>query len=335
MTDIKKHILLVDDEERLLNSMAQRIALLGHDPVKATSGLKALELARTTRFDLAIVDLKMPDMDGLVTITKLKELDPDLRTVLLTGYGSDKTRQATEALGAIYFEKDAMAGLWDVIRQSGGEGNVFVIHSPAADTATPPEADRTEPPGKGLARLIGETPEMQRLRKNIRRLSELDCPVVIHGESGTGKELAARIIHRLSRRRDQRFLAFDCGCFSNDFRFPELVASLTTLPGNSPDPDFSGTILLDHIENMPAQTQTDMLAILEQNAPDVHMDVRFIVATQKSLDKKVSQGRFNRKLFQRLRAICIEMPASGTGPRTSPCCAGIFWTGSTRRSKKM
>ncbi len=85
--------------------MAQRIALLGHDPVKATSGLKALELARTTRFDLAIVDLKMPDMDGLVTITKLKELDPDLRTVLLTGYGSDKTRQATEALGAIYFEK--------------------------------------------------------------------------------------------------------------------------------------------------------------------------------------------------------------------------------------
>ncbi len=113
------------------------------------------------------------------------------------------------------------------------------------------------------------------------------------------------------------------------------MASLTTLPGNSPDPDFSGTILLDHIENMPAQTQTDMLAILEQNAPDVHMDVRFIVATQKSLDKKVSQGRFNRKLFQRLRAICIEMPASGTGPRTSPCCAGIFWTGSTRRSKKM
>ncbi|MEX1297601.1 MAG: response regulator, partial [Desulfotignum sp.] len=87
MDELKKHILLVDDEERLLNSMAQRIALLGHDPVKATSGIRALELAKTVRFDLAIVDLKMPDMDGLVTITKLKELDPDLRTVLLTGYG--------------------------------------------------------------------------------------------------------------------------------------------------------------------------------------------------------------------------------------------------------
>jgi len=316
MADIKKHILLVDDEERLLNSMAQRISLLGHEPVKATSGLQALDLAKTARFDLAIVDLKMPEMDGLVTITKLKELDPDLRTVLLTGYGSDKTRQATEALGAMYFEKDAMAGLWDVIRQSGGEGNVFVIHSPPAGTATPLEADRTDSGGPPLSRIIGETPEMQRLRKNIHRLAELDCPVIIRGETGTGKELAARTIHRLSRRKDQRFLAFDCGCFSSDFRFRELVASLNSRTGEDTGPAFAGIIFLDHIGNMPVQAQTDMLSILEHQhpAPDrdsasFAMDVRFIVATQGSLDKKVAQGRFNRTLFQRIRAISLEMPA--------------------------
>lgn len=316
MTDNKKHILLVDDEERLLNSMGQRISLLGHEPVKATSGLQALELAKTARFDLAIVDLKMPEMDGLVTITKLKELDPDLRTVLLTGYGSDKTRQATEALGAMYFEKDAMAGLWDVIRQSGGEGNVFVIHSPPAGTATPLEADRTDPGGQPFSRIIGETPKMQRLRKNIHRLAELDCPVIIQGETGTGKELAARTIHRLSRRKDQRFLAFDCGCFSSDFRFRELVASLNHRTGEDGGPAFAGTIFLDHIENMPAQAQTDMLSILEHqypasdtDSPGVAMDVRFIVATQGSLNKRVDQGRFNRTLFQRIRAISLEMPA--------------------------
>jgi two-component system response regulator AtoC len=316
MTDSKKHILLVDDEERLLNSMAQRIALLGHDPVKATSGIRALELAKTARFDLAIVDLKMPDMDGLVTITKLKELDPDLRTVLLTGYGSEKTRQATEALGAMYFEKDAMGGLWDVIRQSGGEGNVFVIHSPQPETPTPLETDRLDQDPRPPGRIIGETPDMQRLRKNIHRLAELDCPVIIHGETGTGKELAARTIHRLSRRKDQRFLAFDCGCFSSDFRFKELVASLNPRTGDDAGPGFAGTILLDHIEHMPAQTQTDMLSILEHPHPDASnaplsfsMDVRFIVATQVQLDKKVDQGRLNRQLFQRLRAISLEMPA--------------------------
>ena len=316
MTDIKKHILLVDDEERLLNSMAQRISLLGHEPVKATSGLQALDLAKTARFDLAIVDLKMPEMDGLVTITKLKELDPDLRTVLLTGYGSDKTRQATEALGAMYFEKDAMAGLWDVIRQSGGDRNVFVIHSPSSGMATALDTDRADPGGQPLSRIIGETQEMQRLRKNIHRLAELDCPVIIHGETGTGKELSARTIHRLSRRKDQRFLAFDCGCFSSDFRFKELVASLDHRDGEDSGTAFAGTLFLDHIENMPAQAQTDMLSILEQTflSPDkdssgIAMDVRFIVATLGSLDERVDQGRFNRTLFQRIRAISLEMPS--------------------------
>lgn len=100
--------MLVDDEERLLNSMSQRISLLGFVPLKASSGIQAIEIVKKTRVDLAIVDLKMPDMDGLVTITKLKEIAPNLKTVLLTGYGSQKTKQATEALGSMYVEKDSM-----------------------------------------------------------------------------------------------------------------------------------------------------------------------------------------------------------------------------------
>ena len=319
MTDNKKHILLVDDEERLLNSMAQRILLLGFVPIKASSGIRALEIAKTTRIDLAIVDLKMPDMDGLVTITKLKEMVPDLKTVLLTGYGSEKARQATEALGAMYFEKDAMAGLWDVIKNSGKEGNVFVINPPSAGAGMPLETDTPETGRQNLSRIIGETPEMQRLLKNIRRLSELDCTIIIHGEIGTGKELAARTIHQLGHRKNQRFLAFDCGCFSNDFRFRELVASLGPQSGDDKDMQtgFSGTILLDHIENMPAQTQQDMIQILNHKqsgavssdggAPP--MDVRFIAATQNDLGKKVSQGRFSRELYQKIRAIELEIPA--------------------------
>lgn len=318
MRDIQKHILLVDDEERLLNSMAQRISLLGFAPIKASSGIKALEIARTTRIDLAIVDLKMPDMDGLVTITKLKEIVPSLKTVLLTGYGSEKIKQATEAMGGMYFEKDAMAGLWDVIKKSGKEGNVFVINPASIGSGMPLEKDAAETGKQNLSRIIGETVEMQRLLKNIRRLSVLDCTIIIHGEIGTGKELAARTIHQLGHRKNQRFLAFDCGCFSNDFRFRELVASLGPQSGNDKDVQtgFSGTILLDHIENMPAQTQQEMIQILnrKQSGPVLDgdappMDVRFIVATQTNLEKKVSQGRFSRELYQKIRAIELEIPA--------------------------
>lgn len=312
----KKHILLVDDEERLLNSMAQRISLLGHVPIKASSGIDALEIAGKTDIDLAIVDLKMPDMDGLVTITKLREMSPDLRTVLLTGYGSEKARQATEALGSLYFEKDAMTGLWDLIRQTGGNGNMFVINSPSQGHLTGLPKENGDQEG-ALPRIIGESPAMQRLRKNLQRFAELDCPIIIYGETGTGKELAARTIHGMGFRREQRFLAFDCGCFSNDFSFRELVTSF--IPGHEhvmgDGMIFSGTIMLDHMENMPLITQKEMRKIIDSNMKDERhedaagMNIRFIVSARNNLEQKVRQGRFSKDLYHRIRSIELEIPA--------------------------
>ena len=132
MTDKAQKILLVDDEEKFLNSIAERLKLLGFDPLKASSGRQALELAKNNRIDMAIVDLKMPDMDGLVTITKLKEIYSDLRSVLLTGHGNEKIKQATEALKADYFEKDQMEAFWNFIKRSNRSGNTIVIRPPSA-----------------------------------------------------------------------------------------------------------------------------------------------------------------------------------------------------------
>ncbi|MBU0464386.1 MAG: response regulator [Proteobacteria bacterium] len=258
MTNSVKKILLVDDEERLLDSMAQRLMLMGFEVTKASSGTRAIEIASKTQVDMAIVDLKMPDMDGLITIVKLKEIIPDLKTVLLTGYGSEKTRQETEALGSGYFEKDSMGDLWDLIKQVNTQGNAVVLKPSSSTTASQSRTDylkkdfnpsqieilsdhyeksieQQAPRGNvdsigrsfgDLPKIIGETPEMQRFRKNIERLSGLDCTIIIQGETGTGKELAARAIHALSHRKDQRFLAFSCGCFSNDFHFNELLGSI-------------------------------------------------------------------------------------------------------------
>lgn len=307
-----KKILLVDDEERLLDSMAQRLTLLGFEAVKASSGTKAIEIASKSKIDLAIVDLKMPDMDGLTTITKLKQIAPGLKTVLLTGYGSEKMRQKTEILGSDYFEKDSMGELWDLIRRLSVQGMDHQVSRGIADSAGRSLGD--------LPRMIGETPGMQRLRKEMERLSGLDCTIIIRGEEGTGKELAARSVHKLSHRKEQRFLAFNCGCFSNDFNFAELLGSLEEPGGyagstdrGSRDIRFVGTIFLDHFETMPGETQKDMLVLLDKDgsarSPDsAERDIRFIVATHQDLKKRVEEKKFNRELYQRLNAISISVP---------------------------
>ena len=110
------NILLVDDEKKFLESISERIRLKGFEPLLATSGTEALDLARKHKIYAAVVDLKMPDMDGIVTITKLKEIHPEVKTVLLTGFGDEKVREAAEALDSEYFEKDRMGGFWDFIK---------------------------------------------------------------------------------------------------------------------------------------------------------------------------------------------------------------------------
>ena len=313
MTNRIKKILLVDDEERLLNSMAQRLTLLGFEAIKASSGTKAVEIASKTKVDLAIVDLKMPDMDGLMTITKLKQITPDMQTVLLTGYGSEKIRQKTESSGSDYFEKDSMNDLWDLIRRLSAQSMDQQASKSVVDSIVRNFDD--------LPKIIGETSEMQRLRKDIERLSELDCTIIIRGEEGSGKELAAKAIHKLSHRKDQRFLAFNCGCFSQDFHFDELLGSLegSFYPDSkvegSKENRFIGTVLLDHFEAMPEETQDEMLRLLDKTVSNRSQDslktgkgIRFILATHQDLKKRVEEKKFSRELFQRLNAISMAVP---------------------------
>jgi DNA-binding NtrC family response regulator len=111
------NILLVDDNPKFLETLADRIRLKGHEPLTALNGKEALEIMQTTRIQLAIVDQRMPDMDGLILITHLKKIDPSIRTILLTGHGDDKLREATEALNSSYFEKEDMGTFWGFFRK--------------------------------------------------------------------------------------------------------------------------------------------------------------------------------------------------------------------------
>jgi len=112
------NILLVDDNPKFLKTLAERIQLKGYDPYTALNGHEAIEITKNIKIHLAVVDQRMPDMDGLVVITKLKEIDADIQTVLLTGHGDEKLKEATEALNSSYFEKEDMGGFWRFVRKA-------------------------------------------------------------------------------------------------------------------------------------------------------------------------------------------------------------------------
>jgi two-component system response regulator AtoC len=347
-------ILLVDDEQKFLNSIAERLKLLGFDPLTASSGPQALELAQKGPIDLAIVDYQMPGMDGLVTITKLREIYPALRTVLLTGHGSEKVKQATEALNAGYVEKDRMQDFWEIIKKSSQSGSIIVINPfssdmpSTADGALEVEGFKPSPdelmadsvPAKGpLAsyaagkkvsqstmpeqlRIIGETQPMQELRRNIERLAGLDCPVIIRGETGTGKELTARMIHDLSPRRQNRFTAVNCGCFSNDLLIEELFrpgkgifSGSVQQEGTGYGSDAGGTILLDQIEQLSSKMQLSMLKIIDSNKislqdgmNDFPFNVRIMASSHFDLAKLVKEGKFKDELYYRLNILELSIP---------------------------
>ncbi|PID39206.1 MAG: hypothetical protein CR984_07640 [Proteobacteria bacterium] len=299
MTPRKKRILLVDDEEKLVQSISRRLTVLGFEPYTATSGMVAVAIARQRPVDLAIVDFQMPEMDGLVTITKLKEIQPGLKTVLLTGHGNEKVRQATESLNTIYFEKDEMGDFWRFIKALSTGGNVVVIRPPGPADATDNAAGGLSPntieihaPGRYPAggdkplsavgkamqaddlsplRIVGETAAMQDLRKAIDRLAPLGFTIMLSGEDGTGKELAAKAIHARSTHRRQRFLAIGCGDLGNAQFVRQLLGNETGdlceallsrrgIFGGDP----VGSLFLDRVEALPRPMQAQLLNAIDR-----------------------------------------------------------------------
>ncbi len=296
----KISVLLVDDEKKFLDSISERIRLKGFTALPATSGEEALGIARSNRVDLAIVDQRMPGMDGLTTITKLREVSPVMRTVLLTGFGNDKLKEAATALDADYFEKDRMNDFWGFIRQISASNEMIIINprqgrqngyardGGAAEEqgetgeegrhGWPPE-DRPSLSGREssfsrrllMTRLIGESPVMLQLKAEIRKVAPLECSVLLIGEDGSGKKLVAETIHRLSPRHAQPFIPVTCGSFDEELLGEELFAENQPKRSHPYSPRKSifetasgGTILLEELGNTPASIQDRLRQRLEQ-----------------------------------------------------------------------
>ncbi len=365
-------VLVVDDEADFLDSLSERIRLRGMDPIVASNGPAALSVARARHIDLAVVDLKMPEMDGLVTIAKLREINPHLKTVLLTGQGNEKERQASEALTSGFYEKNNMNDFWSFIRQFQNQNGVIILAQqpastmPGFDDLMESEQIEMAAAGKLFAsstlhseanplkqqpvgpRLIGETPVMQDLKNNLAKVATLDCTVLIRGETGTGKELVAKAIHRLSPRANKKFLAVNCASFSQDLLSNELFGherdaftGASRLKKGLFEAAEGGSIMLDEIGDTPLAMQVQLLRVLQEKTiirvggtEEIPVDVRVLAATNQSLQRKSEEGAFREDLYYRLNAFVLRIPPLRERREDIPLLCSYFLEKYRREFKK-
>jgi len=309
----QRRILIVDDEATALKRMKSIVEKLGYEAHTAASGNDALDLLKTFNFDLVLTDLVLDSVDGLSVLSFSKKVSPDTEVVIITGYASvDSAIEATKKGAFHYLQKPVRpAELQHIVEQAlekhGLKQRVRELEQES---------------GHDFPDIIGNSSETQSVRSMIERMKHSEANILITGESGTGKELIARAIHRLSRRRKQRFLAFNCASFADELLANELFghvkdaftgASKST-PGLLESAD-RGTVFFDEVGDMSPSMQAKILRVIQEkelfrvgSSTPVPVDIRIISATNKDLKKLVEAGIFRQDLYFRLNVIAIRLP---------------------------
>ncbi len=310
---MSKAILVVDDEKDIRISLAGILEDEGYHVMTAASGAEALESARQELPDLVLLDIWMPEMDGLEVLERLKTLFPQLTVIMISGHGTIETAVRTTKLGAFDFIEKPLS--LDKVLIS--VANALRMSELRVENEELKRAVGNE------YELIGCSPLMVTLREQIMRVAPTRASVLVTGENGTGKELVARSIHYYSGRRDKPFVAINCAAIPEELIESELfghekgafTGAVAQKKGKFDLAD-GGTLFLDEIGDMSLRTQAKILRILQERCFErvggtrvVTVDVRLIAATNKELDEEIRQGRFREDLFYRLNVVPFKVPA--------------------------
>ncbi|MGH7206390.1 MAG: sigma-54-dependent transcriptional regulator [Nitrospiraceae bacterium] len=305
-------ILIVDDEVPILNSLSKILEDEGYEVTVAKSGAEALKLMTTEPPDLLLLDIWMPEMDGLETLRRAREQAPRLPVMMMSGHGSIETAVKAIKLGA-----------YDYIEKPLSLEHVTLRVRHALDQHRLEEENlslRTKVERR--FELVGGSPAMQRLRQLIVTAGPTTGRVLISGENGTGKELVARAIHQQSPRRERAFVAVNCAAIPENLIESELfghergafTGATAQKRGQFEQAD-GGTLFLDEIGDMSLSTQAKVLRALEEQqftrvggTKLIKIDVRVIAASNKDLAKEIEKGSFREDLFYRLNVLPIEVP---------------------------
>ena len=310
------NILVIDDEESMRDSCQQTLSRSGHYVETAGNGKKGLELLKKTSYDLVILDLKMPGLSGLEVLEKIKEDDPEIVVVVITGYATIESAVEAMKKGAYDFiPKPFTPESLRVIVKRALNGRELTLENVLL---------RNElKVGLGSNIIIGSDKSMKAVEQLVKKVGPTDATVLITGQSGTGKEVIARAVHRCSDRNNKPFVAVDCGSLVESLFESELFGHVrgsftgaTATKYGRFELANGGTLFFDEIGNVSLNVQTKLLRVLQEreitkvgSSQIVKVDVRIIAATNKDLAEAVKAGTFRDDLFYRLSVVPITLPA--------------------------
>jgi len=308
-------ILIVDDEPNYQIVLSELLHDEGYEVFTADNGISGLKIARETDLDMVISDMKMPGMDGIELLARLKEFDQHLPVILITAYA--EVEKAVEAmhLGAFTYlakpfsNEQLLATVSKAVEHYGLIQEIKRLRKEAT-------------PKSGFGGMIGKNQNMLNVYQLIEKVAPTPSSVLVTGESGTGKELVARAIHNLSERKDAPFISVNCAALADSLLESELFGhekgaftDAVTMRKGRFELANSGTLFLDEIGEMPTALQAKLLRVLQERSFErvggnttLDVDVRILTATNKDLKDEVDKGNFREDLYYRLNVIHIHLP---------------------------
>jgi two-component system nitrogen regulation response regulator NtrX len=306
------NILVVDDESGIRQSLKGVLEDEGYKSAVAESAEACLDLLNKRAFDVVLLDVWLPGMDGLEALEKIRELENAPEVIMISGHGTIETAVRATKLGA-----------YDFLEKPLSLDKTLILVKHAID------AKRLRDENRDLKKqltprsvIVGESIPMKALRQQIQVMAPTNGRVLIYGESGTGKELVAHAIHAQSQRKDETFVEVNCAAIPEDLIESELFGhEKGSFPGATADKEGKfqkangGTLFLDEVGDMSLKTQSKVLRTLDEQrfAPvgseePVTVDARVIASTNKDLEEEISRGNFREDLFYRLNVIPFSVP---------------------------
>ena len=331
-------VLIIDDQEDMRFSLARVVKKRGYSVMTAADGTQGLESIESTVVDLVFLDIGLPDINGMELIPRIRELDPEIDIVMLTG--DNDARRAVQALraGAV----DYIVKPFDLL-----EFTSILDRSVKTRYMTRQARLAKMQEGEG-SRLIGESRPMLRVKEGIGMAAEVESAVLITGETGTGKELVARTVHQSRNGEQGVFVKVDCGTLSSNLIESELFGhekgAFTDARSDKKglvEVANGGTLFLDEIGNMPIELQPKLLRLIEESTfrrvggiSDIRVDIRIIAATNADLMQQIEVGEFRQDLFYRLNIIPLALPPLRQRGNDILLLAHSFLTMLTKELKK-